>query len=202
MRAHLKHAAIALILVSLACSSQAQADNKDDALSRVELGVALSGIQLPGTSSLGVAGCAVFNINSVLSLEVEGNFFLKDSAPNFHSGGRAVEGLFGAKAGYRTDRVGVFGKVRPGLISFSNVIQGINFNPANPLAFSFQTGRLTQPALDVGAVIEVYPAKHWAWRSDLGDTIIFYDSLTLFGIRTPGTRRNNFQFSTGLQYRF
>ena len=202
MKAHLKHAVIALMLVFSYCASQAQAHENSDALSRAELGFAVSGIQLPGTSNLGVAGRAVFNINSALSLEGEGNFFLKDSAPGFFSGGRAVEGLFGAKAGYRTDAVGVFANVRPGLISFSNVIQGANFDPANPLAFSFQTGRLTRPALDVGAVIEVYPSKHWAWRSDLGDTMIFYDSFTLFGIRTPGSNRNNFQFSTGLQYRF
>ena len=32
--------------------------------------------------------------------------------------------------------------------------------------------------------------------------MIFYDELTLFGIRTPGIRKNNFQFSTGFNYRF
>jgi hypothetical protein len=201
MNIQLRCAVVAWILLLGSYSGIAQSAEKSGS-SRFEVGMALSGIQFPGTSSLGLGGRGVLNINSVLSLEAEGNFFLKDAAPSFQSGGRIVEGLFGAKLGYRGDRVGVFGKVRPGVISFSKVIQNITFDPANPLAFSIQTGRLTRPALDLGAVIEVYPAEHWAWRSDLGDTMIFYDSTSLFGIRIPGTRKNNFQFSTGLQYRF
>jgi hypothetical protein len=61
---------------------------------------------------------------------------------------------------------------------------------------------LTEPALDLGTVIEIYPSRHWAWRTDLGDTMIFYRSSSFFGITLPGTTKNNFQFSTGFQYRF
>ena len=125
-----------------------------------------------------------------------------NASPKLFSGGRAVEGLFGPKIGLRTENVGIFAKVRPGVISFSNTIQGITINPTPPFSFSIQTGRLTEPALDLGTVIEVYPSKHWAWRTDIGDTMVFYRGFSFLVIRVPGTSKNNFQFNTGLQYRF
>jgi hypothetical protein len=88
------------------------------------------------------------------------------------------------------------------VISFSNTVQGIIVDPTLPFSFSVQTGRLTEPALDLGTVIEFYPAKHWAWRTDIGDTMVFYRSSSFSGIRIPGTTRSNFQFNTGFQYRF
>jgi hypothetical protein len=169
---------------------------------RFELGVAFSGIHLSENNNFGVGARAVFNFNSFFSLEGEGNFFLNNPSPGILSGGRAIEGLFGPKIGYRTDTVGIFAKVRPGFITFSNTFQGITFNPAVPFAFTIDTGRLTEPALDLGSVIEIYPSRHWAWRTDIGDTMIFYRSSPFFGVTLPATTQNNFQFSTGFQYRF
>ncbi|HEY4676032.1 MAG TPA: hypothetical protein VIJ01_02665 [Candidatus Angelobacter sp.] len=169
---------------------------------RFELGVAASGIHLSDNNNFGVGARAVFNLNSFFSLEGEGNFFLNNASPKLFSGGRAVEGLFGPKIGLRTENVGIFAKVRPGVISFSNTIQGITINPTVPFSFSVQTGRLTAPALDLGTVVEFYPARHWAWRTDIGDTMVFYRSSSFSSIRVPGTTRSNFQFNTGLQYRF
>jgi hypothetical protein len=169
---------------------------------RFELGVAFSGIHLSENSNFGVGARAVYNFNSSFALEGEGNFFLNNPTPGILSGGRAIQGLFGPKIGLRTETVGIFGKVRPGFITFSNTFQGINFNPTVPSAFTIETGRLTEPALDLGTVIEIYPSRHWAWRTDLGDTMIFYRSSSFFGITLPGTTKNNFQFSTGFQYRF
>jgi hypothetical protein len=202
MRVQAKYAAIALIMMFASYSGHALLADTSSAPSRFEIGLEFSGIQLPGTSSFGLGGRAVFNINSALSLEAEGNFFLNDAAPRIQSGGHATEGLFGAKLGYRSDRVGVFGKMRPGLIRFSNAIQNATLDLSTPPFLFIQTGRLTRPALDLGTVMELYPAKHWAWRTDLGDTMIFYGSTNFVGIRIPGERRNNFQFGTGLEYRF
>jgi hypothetical protein len=202
MRVQAKDIAIALILMFASYSGHTLSADTSDASSKFEIGLALSGIQLPGTSTFGIGGRAVFNVNPAMSLEGEGNFFFNDAVPNIQSGGHAAEGLFGAKLGYRSDKVGVFGKVRPGLISFSNAIQNATFSLSTPPFLSIQTGRRTRPALDLGAVIEFYPAKHWAWRSDLGDTMIFYDSTNFLGIRIPGEKRNTFQFGTGLEYRF
>lgn len=170
--------------------------------SRFELGVAASGIHLSDNNNFGVGARAVFNFNSFFSLEGEGNFFLNNASPKLASGGRAIEGLFGPKIGLRTENVGIFAKVRPGVISFSNTVQGIIVDPTLPFSFSVQTGRLTEPALDLGTVIEFYPARHWAWRTDIGDTMVFYRSSSFSGIRVPRTTRSNFQFNTGFQYRF
>jgi hypothetical protein len=169
---------------------------------RFELGIAMSEIHLSDNNNFGFGARAVFNLNSFFSLEGEGNFFLNNAPPKFFSGGRSIEGLFGPKIGLRTDSVGIFAKVRPGVISFSNTIQGITINPTFPSPISIQTGRLTKPALDLGTVVEFYPARHWAWRADISDTMIFYRSSSFLGIRIPGSTRSNFQFNTGLQYRF
>jgi hypothetical protein len=167
-----------------------------------ELGVAFSGIHLSDNNNFGLGTRAVFNLNSLFSLEAEGNFFLNDADPKFRSGGHAFQGLFGPKIGFRTDTAGIFFKVRPGFIRFSNTFKDINLNPASPLAFSIVTGSLTEPVLDLGTVVEFYLSKHVAWRNDFGDTMIFYRSTPILGINFPGGTANSFQFSTGLQYRF
>src|SRR5690349_6831662 len=102
---------------------------------RFELGVAFSGIHLTENNNFGVGARAVYNFNSSFALEGEGDFFLNNPAPGIRSGGRAMEGLFGPKIGYKTDTVGIFGKARPGFITFSSTFQGINFNPTVPSAF-------------------------------------------------------------------
>jgi hypothetical protein len=188
--------------VALQTAANSSCSDCNEQPPRFELGIAMSGIHLSDNNNFGFGARAVFNLNSLFSLESEGNFFLNDASPKGFSGGRAVEGLFGPKIGLRTDSVGIFAKVRPGVISFSNTIQGITITPTFPTTISIQTGRLTEPALDLGTVIEFYPARHWAWRTDIGDTMIFYHSSSLLGIRIPGSTRSNFQFNTGLQYRF
>ena len=178
------------------------ASNNDDQPPRFELGVAAGGIHLSDNNNFGIGARAVFNLNSFFSLEGEGNFFLNNASPKLFSGGRTIEGLFGPKIGLRTENVGIFAKVRPGVISFSNTVQGIVVNPTLPFSFSIQTGRLTEPALDLGTVIEFYPARHWAWRTDIGDTMVFYRSTSFSGFQIPGSTKSNFQFNTGFQYRF
>jgi hypothetical protein len=76
----------------------------------------------------------------------------------------------GIKGGKRWDRFGVFGKVRPGLASYSAVIK-----QASP-TLSFQPGRRTDPSLDVGGVLEFYVSRKMLLRYDFGDTIIHYNS--------------------------
>ena len=91
-----------------------------------------------------------------------------------------MTGLFGVKAGTRTEHFGLFAKVRPGFLTFDNALRAetILVTPG-PLGFpigtisSLRFGRLTQPALDLGGVVEYYPARHWAFRWDMGDTLIF-----------------------------
>jgi len=202
----MKACRLVLILVITLSAANAvalpAASNNDDQPPHFELGVAASGIHLSDNNNFGVGARAVFNFNSFFSLEGEGNCFLNNASQKLFSGGRAIEGLFGPKIGLRTENVGIFAKVRPGVISFSNTVQGIIVNPNVPFSFSIQTGRLTEPALDLGTVIEFYPARHWAWRTDIGDTMVFYRSSNFSGFPIPGATKSNFQFNTGFQYRF
>jgi hypothetical protein len=130
-----------------------------------------------------------------------------------------MTGLFGAKVGTRTEHFGFFGKVRPGFISIGNTLRDetFTFGPG-PLDFtsSIRFGRLTERALDFGGVLEYYPARHWTMRWDFGDTVIFGESGPILHIVTVGSgvspvlpfptpfgrTSNNFQFSTGIHYRF
>jgi hypothetical protein len=135
-------------------------------------------------------------------------------------GKNAMTGLFGLKAGMRTERFGLFAKVRPGFLTFDDALreETILVTPGplgTPIGIlsSLRFGRLTQPALDLGGVVEYYPARHWAFRWDLGDTLVFQEKGPTFNVigvgvpvGPPFTQRNfgsnHFQFSTGIHYRF
>jgi hypothetical protein len=112
-----------------------------------------------------------------------------------YQGGYLLQSFFGIKAGKRWDRFGMFGKFRPGLNSYSRVITGIS--PS-----SFQFGRRTDPAFDVGVITEFYVSRRILLRYDFGDTIIHYNSGSVGAIPVQGATRNNLQFSTSLAFRF
>jgi hypothetical protein len=125
-----------------------------------------------------------------------------------------MTGLFGAKVGTRTQHFGFFGKVRPGFISIGNTLRAetIILVPTALPATTNRFGRLTERALDLGGVMEYYPARHWALRWDAGNTLLFREpgtKITIIGLpiavdplRIPSGITNNFQFSTGVHYRF
>ena len=135
-------------------------------------------------------------------------------------GKNAMTGLFGVKAGTRTERFGLFAKVRPGFLTFDNALReekilitpgplGIPLGSVSSLRF----GRLTQRALDLGGVVEYYPARHWAFRWDMGDTLVFQEkgpTINFIGVGIPvgppfaqrNFGSNHFQFNTGVHYRF
>jgi hypothetical protein len=107
-------------------------------------------------------------------------------------------------------------------MTFDNALRGATFilTPAPgglgsvTTISSFRFGRLTQRALDLGGVAEYYPARHWAFRWDLGDMLLFEDkgpTFTFIGVGTPSQPpiierspgiTQHFQFSTGIHYRF
>jgi hypothetical protein len=150
-----------------------------------------------------------------------GRHLALDGAYSWLSGtfDHTMTGFFGAKAGVRTEHFGIFAKVRPGFISFGRELREVDFifGPG-PTDFSSSSriGRQTERALDLGGVMEYYPARHWALRWDFGDTLIFQESgpaenVTVIGNGLPGfipfpptpsQTSNNFQFSTGVHYRF
>lgn len=126
-------------------------------------------------------------------------------------------GLFGAKVGTRTQHFGFFGKVRPGFISLSKTLRdSIIFADPGPPAVTLGTAahviRQTERALDLGGVLEYYPSRHWAVRWDMGDMLVFQEPGPTFTsiivgqppsvLIFPAHTTQNFQFSTGVHYRF
>jgi hypothetical protein len=148
----------------------------------------------------GVGGRFTYNLNDSLAVETEVNFFL-DRNERYTSrrvGGRPVQALFGVKAGRRFRRVGLFGKARPGVISFGDTLSyGLGISSGLLM-------RRTHFNLDLGGVFEVYPARGVVLRFDAGDTLIRYGAENLAGAVSgfEDETRHNFQFSTGVGFRF
>lgn len=144
-----------------------------------------------------------------------GRHFALDAAvtwlPSTSNAGQTVVGLFGGKAGARTDHFGFFAKVRPGFVTIDNALRSSTLVFPAPFGVS-RFDRLTHRALDVGGVVEYYPTRHWALRWDAGDTLFFEEQGPIFTIiapnvvasfpQAPARTTNHFQFSTSLHYRF
>ncbi|MFL6331791.1 MAG: outer membrane beta-barrel protein [Pyrinomonadaceae bacterium] len=151
----------------------------------------------------GVGGRFTYNVNDHFAVETEVNFFLDENRAYISRrvGGKPVQALFGVKAGRRFGRVGLFGKVRPGVISFGGTI--INGRDGS-LLIAPDLGRRTHFNLDVGGVFEVYPSRRVVLRLDAGDTIVHYGEENFPGAQIPfeGVTRHNFQFNAGAGLRF
>ncbi|HET6845047.1 MAG TPA: hypothetical protein VFK06_25685 [Candidatus Angelobacter sp.] len=179
-----------------------------DSPGRFEIGGSLTAIDNPPFfGSLGPSLEGDVNFGSHLAL---------DSALTWlpSSRGNTVLGLFGVKAGGRTEHFGLFAKVRPGFVtSFHSLREStINVISNQNAVFSQRFDPLTERALDLGGVVEYYPAKHWTMRWDLGETLLFQEASNKFSIVNGGTttttffpparNTSQFQFSTGVHYRF
>ncbi|HEY0408602.1 MAG TPA: outer membrane beta-barrel protein [Pyrinomonadaceae bacterium] len=215
---------IIVMLLLFACGARAQ---QSDA-SKIEIGAQFSSLSLRSVersfggvvlaigegqtefhdtqTEPGFGGRFTYNLTEHFALEAEGNFF-----PHEHmiinqgrGGGRLLQGQFGAKLGKRWNSFGLFGKARPGIVSFSQtfVVDSLRFGDLE---------RRTHFSFDLGGVLEFYPSRRLVARFDAGDTIIRYGSSSLFIpnlfprdalFRTPAATRHNFQFTAGVGFRF
>lgn len=175
-----------------------------------------------------------YNLTNHVALEAEGNFFpgrprneFGGFTPGGIPGGHIYQGQFGVKAGKRFKKVGVFMKVRPGFIGFTQVSQFTGFrlktffHPSQGRQVQlenaeFGIGKATYLSTDVGGVVEFYPSRRIVTRLDVGDTIIRYGiyreplgvvcplccpcPTQLF--ERPAETRHNLQFSAGIGVRF
>lgn len=155
-----------------------------------------------------------YNVAQYLTLEAEGNLFPRDRD---REGGRKVQGLFGAKAGKRFNKAGVFAKARPGFVRLSR--GDYRFGTGGCLAVfptpisCFQPVAKTNFAMDLGGVAEFYPSRNTILRFDLGDTIIHFDRRNAAALSTTGLTglvvlpvaaetKHNLQVSVGAGFRF
>lgn len=172
---------------------------------------------LNGRTEPGLGGRFTFNLNRVFSLEAAGYFFPKECF-NCRDNGRLIQAVGGVKAGKRFEKWGIFGKARPGIVSFSD--GEFNLIPMGPVtpstAFIVERNRVTSFATDIGAVLEFYPSKRIVTRFDAGDTIIYFtprttnnfrfdpvtNSFVIGPVTTPARTTHSFQFFASIGFRF
>ncbi len=132
--------------------------------------------------------------------------FAFDSALNFLPGqggtGGMMQGLFGMKLGQRWKNWGIFAKVRPGFIYYSEAWPGGGAKaPASISRFAW----------DLGGVAEFYTHRNGTIRIDVGTTMVRYltdrtdTRFTEIGGNISDqywVNQGNLQFSTGYTYRF
>jgi outer membrane protein with beta-barrel domain len=196
-------AAAALLLMVPAQNAQAQSSSETP---KVEVGVNytllrtfgfnledIGGPNLNSTDS-GVGGRVTFNLNDNISVEGEYNVFPQDriNLGNLSSiNSNKSQFLLGGKYGMRSEKFGIFGKIRPGFVRFSQGDQGA----LNIVAASSET----LFALDIGGVFEIYPARNISFRFDIGNTLIRYSNPNVF---PESSFQSNLQLGTGVAFRF
>lgn len=212
-------ASAVLMLMHALCHTQARAQTSasSEELPKYEVGFHFTSLTYSDAhTEPGLGARLTYNLNRSVALEAEGNVLPHNARSFFRNGGRAVQGLFGVKIGKRYEKFGIFAKVRPGLITFT---QGrFDYVPngsGSPFPFDLRTERTTNFATDVGGVLEFYPKKRIFVRLDAGDTIIRYGATTFSSViipgsgppiitpfRVPGETTHNFQFTAGVGFRF
>jgi hypothetical protein len=109
--------------------------------------------------------------------------------------------LFGIKAGIRRNRLGLFGKVRPGFHSYA---AALSTNLTAPPPFE----RVTNFVEDLGGVVEYYASPRTVLRFDASDVHIYYGTrkgILFNGIPfavAGGPRLHTLRLSSGIGFRF
>ena len=162
---------------------------------RLEIGPQITQTYLPVNPvgsvqyQLPIGGLGAIRIRSWLAMDsslgitptipIEGTSF---------AGGRLTEGFLGARLGFRFRRVEIYGKIKPaGVVSFGKAILHVESNNS---ALQFETGRLTEPALDLGGIVMLRISKRLAVRYDVGDTLTARDDQSENQNRNNQTERH------------
>ncbi len=218
-----------LLLFCLGVESQAQSETP-----RVEVGAQFSLLRLQSfelpvplidgvdtrVNEVGVGGLLVYNLNDWLALEGALTFFPKDRDSGagilptaiFFDSGRKVEAVAGVKAGLRSEKAGLFGKFRPGVMRFGRAFKGgsgclLSIGPGGFAIPDSCFGSQTSFALDIGGVVELYPSRSIGLRFDLGNTFIVgrdrrIEFPLIGGIEIRGNNSSNLELRAGINFRF
>lgn len=226
MKSKFRSSTIIVILLLFGSFAAKAQDNGSVAVRKFELAAELTTNTFgQGPTIVGLGGRLTYNINSHLALEAAGYAFPQECQFCSRHAGQTVEGFFGAKIGKRFNKWGIFGKVRPGVMSsskgqFDLVVTGNQaFDPPSRVfstSIDFVEKRLTSFAMDVGGVVEYYPTKRVITRLDFGSTIIHYGprtinlpaldpltgGITLQRSTVPAQNIGTLQFMAGVGFRF
>ncbi len=120
----------------------------------------------------GFGGYASYRFYGVFYLDGDLLYFpRRPDVAGPHDGGTILQGLVGLKGGIRRNHFGFFGKVRPGVNSYSDALTGITTIGST----STDTyGRSNNFVLDLGGIIELYPNERSTLRIEIGDTHLFF----------------------------
>jgi hypothetical protein len=157
-------------------------------------------------TDLGLGGFASYRGYKIFYLDGDLLYFPANRATaGPHDGGELFQGLFGVKGGVRRNHFGFFGKVRPGFNSYSAAVTSITIPSSGPNMYTY--GRATNGVLDLGGIVEFYPAERSTLRLEAGDTHIFYGTKTVNINGTPtiypgNGLRHSIQFIVGYGWRF
>ncbi len=187
---------ITCLLFGLRDVAKAQAED-----TKIEVGVQFSVLRNGLTNgfndtSTGGGGRVTYDFNRYLAVEAEMNYFPGNGFYNVNR----WQGQFGLKSGLRFSRIGFFGKARPGFVRNAYEIPLVCVQaPCDPIR-----GDKADFSLDLGGVVEVYPANRVTVRFDVGDLIakrlIVPDPRALV-LRAP-QRQHTLQVSAGIGFRF
>jgi hypothetical protein len=152
----------------------------------------------------GMGGRLAYNFNENFAIDGEASFF-----PSAHFGndelGQKTQTFLGVKAGVRNKWIGGFAKARPGLMWFGELRSRGSCTPT-PIGSICGVDQETDFALDLGGVVEFYPAERAIIRVDVGNTLVRYQDRPpgTFGSPTvvAGGFKSNFQVSLGFGWRF
>ena len=150
----------------------------------------------------GFGGYASYRFYHVFYFDSDLLYFPRGSnSSGPHDGGEILEGLFGLKGGIRRNHFGIFGKVRPGFNSYSDALSAVSATGQE--SFS----RSTNFVLDLGGIVEFYPAEHGTLRLEAGDTHIYFNTrdVNVGGTIVPaggGKLQHSIQFIAGYGWRF
>jgi hypothetical protein len=202
-------ASVCLFVVSI--DAMAQVDEHKFEVGGVFTSITLTDFKsrsLPGVATgdatvTGIGGRLAYNINDNFAIDGEASIFPESHLGNDEFAQKA-QGFVGIKAGIRNKWLGVFAKARPGVMWFGE-FSSVGGCSATNFGRSCGVSHEKDFAMDLGGVVEVYPAERAIIRVDLGDTIIRYPERNL-GVFNPvvlnSEVKNNFQVSVGFGWRF
>ena len=186
-------AMILAIVMVLMGSRQGRAQSAD---SHVDVGAHYSALVVgdPGRARSGAGGWFTYQFVRGIALDADASVFPSEKA----TGGRVSQALIGARLGWRGQRIGVFGKVRPGLVHFSNrfIAPGIVCIAIFPTPESCLVDS-TNLALDIGGVFNLYPTRSSVLRVDVGNT-----ALRLGSHKPSADWTQHLQVNIGAGWRF
>ena len=141
------------------------------------------------STSVGIGARGSYALSRWLAADAEFSFFPRDRAQfGFGDGGFPIAPGFtdynrhritvfaGAKAGVRSERLGVFAKARPGFTRLFD--RGVDCSgEICALILLARPVYRTEFAMDLGGIVEVYPSSGSLLRFDLGATVVRHRSL-------------------------